>query len=182
MDGWSNPKQESLWNFVIHTPDHKDYLYEIKNLSNNSHTGEFLKSQILSIIEEIGYEKFSAIVTDGGSNVQKARDLISETFPNILNIRCIAHCLHLISKDIISHSFAKNIINNCNILVRFFGASHRVKDKLESMIEERNIIGGGLKSYVDTRWTTIYETLESVYRLRTCMIDVSYFIIFVFVI
>ena len=156
-------------------------MYKIVNLSSQSHTGELLEQQITLILEEIGVEKFSAIVTNGGANVQKARELINSKFKHILNIRCIAHCLNLISKDIISHSFAKRITNQCNILVKFFRASHRAKSSLEFMINERNIIGGGLKSHVDTRWITMYESLESIYRLRTCMTDVLYIFLYFYI-
>jgi len=49
-------------------------------------------------------------VTDAGSNVHSARKLISEKNPHILNIKCIAHSLNLITKDLIKHTFAKRII------------------------------------------------------------------------
>jgi hypothetical protein len=39
-------------------------------------------------------------------------------------------------------------------------------------ISEKNILGSGLKTYVDTRWTTVYEMLKSVYQLEICLKEV----------
>ena len=59
-------------------------------------------------------------MTDAGSNVHSARKLISEKNPHILNIRCIAHSLNLITKDLIKHTFAKRIIQWCVVIVTYF--------------------------------------------------------------
>ncbi|CAB4396628.1 unnamed protein product [Rhizophagus irregularis] len=34
IDGWTSPAGKSLWNFVIHTPDGKDVLWQISDLSD----------------------------------------------------------------------------------------------------------------------------------------------------
>ncbi|CAG8764916.1 23131_t:CDS:2, partial [Rhizophagus irregularis] len=110
LDGWTSPSGKSLWNFIIHLGNGRDILWKIRDFSGESHTAEFLAQQIQLIIEEIGIQKFAGIVTDAGSNVHSARNLISGKFPHILNIRCIAHSLNLITKDLIKHTFAKKII------------------------------------------------------------------------
>ena len=56
-DGWTNAANESIWDFLIHTPDHKEYLW-CKNLSEESHTGIFLAKELEEIIKQIGPEKF----------------------------------------------------------------------------------------------------------------------------
>jgi Protein of unknown function (DUF 659) len=166
----------SIWNFVIYTSDHQQYLYALKNLSEERHTGEFLCQQIEQILVEIGPDKFSAIVTDGAANVNLARLLITDKFKHILNLRCIAHCINLISKDIIKHKFANNLIVNCNTVVKFFKQSHQANDILQKTIKNNEIIGGGLKSYCKTRWTSMYDLTESVLRLKPCFDIVSYYI------
>ncbi len=52
-DGWSNPSNESIWNFVIHTDDHREYLWSLKNFSNQSHTSELLTNEIQDVIEKL---------------------------------------------------------------------------------------------------------------------------------
>ncbi len=166
----------SIWSFVIYTPDHQQYLYTLKNLSEERHTGEFLYQQIEQVLVEIGSDKFSAIVTDGAANVNLARLLVTDKYKHILNLRCIAHCINLISKDIIKHSFANNLIVHCNTIVKFFKQSHQANDILQKTIENNRIIGGSLKSYCKTRWTSMYDLTESVLRLKPCFDIVSYYI------
>lgn len=102
--------------------------------------------------------------------------LITDKYKHILNLRCIAHCINLISKDIIKHSFANNLIVYCNNIVKFFKQSHQANDILQKYIENNNIVGGGLKTYCKTRWTSMYDLTESVLRLRPCFNIVSYYI------
>ena len=54
MDGWSNPKSKSIYNFIITTSERKEYLYSLKDFSAESHTADFLASKIQEIIEEVG--------------------------------------------------------------------------------------------------------------------------------
>ena len=48
----------------------------------------------------------------------------------------------------------------------YFKKSHRPKELLDSKISEKKIAGGGLKTYLETRWTTVHEILESISRLE----------------
>jgi hypothetical protein len=109
LDGWTDPSGKSLWNFVIHTSDGHEYLWKLLDLSNQSHTGELLRNCIQQIFDELGAEKFGAVVTDGGSNCEVARRLITNQHRHIINLRCVGHCLNLISNDILKHNFASKI-------------------------------------------------------------------------
>lgn len=174
MDGWTSPAGKSLWNFVIHTPDGKDILWRISDLSDQSHTAENLAQKIEEILNDIGIQKFSAIVTDSGSNINLARKIIIQKYPHIINIRCMAHCLNLITKDFVKHTFATRILNWSNVITTYFKKSHLPQNLLEQKIKEKSIKGGGLKTYVSTRWTTAYEMLQSIIRLETCLKEVNY--------
>jgi Protein of unknown function (DUF 659) len=100
-------------------------LWCLKDLSSESHTGEFLAKTIEEVMETIGPAKFSAIVSDSGANIRNARQIISEKYQNILNVRCMAHAINLISKDICSTLFANRILTKCNTIVTYFKRSHR---------------------------------------------------------
>jgi hypothetical protein len=101
LDGWSNPKGQSIYNFVIITSDRREFLYSLKDLSAVSHTADLLESEIKKVLNEVGPEKFAAVVSDNASAIAAARRRISESYPHIMNIRCIAHFVNLISKDIL---------------------------------------------------------------------------------
>jgi len=100
-------------------------LWCLKNLSSESHTGEFLATTIEEIINKIGSTNFSAIVSDSGANIRNARQIIAEKYNNILNVRCMAHAINLISKDICTTLFANRILTKCNTLVTYFKKSHQ---------------------------------------------------------
>ena len=113
-----------------------------------------------------------AIVSDNGANVASARRLICSKYKNILNIRCVAHCFNLISKDIIQHTFAGRMIQRACRIVQFFKKSHKAMAILKEKIRQHEIVGGGLKTYVETRWTTVYECVSSIVRLKSCLEEI----------
>ncbi|PKK63313.1 hypothetical protein RhiirC2_789091 [Rhizophagus irregularis] len=93
--------------------------------------------------EKISPKKITALVTDNATNCIKTQEIISSQYPNIINIRYIAHFVNLITKDIIDHDFARQTIKT---------------DKGES-----------LKTYCKTKWTSIYKTTSSVLCLQAAL-------------
>ncbi|RHZ83739.1 hypothetical protein Glove_88g49 [Diversispora epigaea] len=98
LDGWTSSAGQSLYIFLIMTSDGKEYIHSLKNFSKNSHTEEFLKNEIIKVIEEVGAEKFCSIVSDHASNVVLAKNLVSTKYPHIFSIRCIVYHINLLSK------------------------------------------------------------------------------------
>jgi hypothetical protein len=83
---WTSGTHRSIWNFIITTPSRKEYLYQLSDLSENSHTAVYLTEVIESIINKVGANKIAAIVSDNAANVRNARELIQEKHPNIENV------------------------------------------------------------------------------------------------
>ncbi|EXX61403.1 hypothetical protein RirG_171450 [Rhizophagus irregularis DAOM 197198w] len=169
LDGWTSPTGASIYNYIILTPDREQYLYALHDYSSDHHTGEFLANGIADVIEKIGPKKITALVTDNAANCVKAREIISSQYPNIINIRCIAHFVNLITKDIMGHDFAKQTIKSCNQIASFFKKSHTGGRLLADAAFTLKIKGGSLKSYCETRWTSMYETTNSVSRLQAAL-------------
>ena len=141
--------------------------------STNSHTGSFNAAEIEKILTSIGPKKFVAVVSDAESAMQMARRLISEKYPNILSIRCMAHHLNLITTDIIKLDFAKNIFKKCQAIISFFKTSHRAGAALQEDIVKSLTKGGGLKTSVKTRWSTAWDCCDSIIRLENSLKYVS---------
>jgi hypothetical protein len=59
------------------------------------------------------------------------------------------------------------------MLVTYFKKSHICGDILEKLMVKHNILGGGLKTFVKTRWITMAECSNSILRLKNCLIEVS---------
>src|SRR5437870_12561901 len=105
FDGWTSHTHRSIWNFIVMTPTRKEYLYQLSDISEHSHTAEYISSVIEKVVVDIGVNRISAVVSDNASNVRKAHEIIHDKFPNIENVRCIAHCINLIACDIVKDNF-----------------------------------------------------------------------------
>jgi hypothetical protein len=144
------------------TGSRKEYLLSLEDFSNTRHIGEHLSKVIDEVINKVGAKKFVAIVSDNVSNVAAARKIITNNYPNIINVRCIAHCVNLISTSIVKIDEVKYIVRCANILTKYFKNSILGSSWLNEAIKSKNIEGGGLKTYVEIRWTTVYKCVHSV--------------------
>jgi len=110
-----------------------------------------LSDVIIDVIERVRFKKFVAIVSDNASNVTAAKRIVIQKYSNIININCIAHCINLISSDIIKITQVKYLVKCCNILTKFFKNSNIARLWLKEAINLKEIEGGNLKTYVETR-------------------------------
>ncbi|GET65821.1 ribonuclease H-like domain-containing protein [Rhizophagus irregularis DAOM 181602=DAOM 197198] len=149
-----------------------NFTIALDDLSKNSHTAEYLSKVINYIICKVGISKIVAIVSDNAANVAGARRIITNEYLSIINIRCIAHCINLISSDIVKVDQVKCLVKRANILTRYFKNSTLASTWLKEAIDAKNIAGGGLKTYIETRWTTVHECTSSVYRLKDALLHV----------
>ncbi|GET62962.1 ribonuclease H-like domain-containing protein [Rhizophagus irregularis DAOM 181602=DAOM 197198] len=51
FDGWTSGTHRSIWNFIVMILSRKEYLYQLSDLSENSHTAEYLVTVIEKVIE-----------------------------------------------------------------------------------------------------------------------------------
>jgi hypothetical protein len=155
------------------TPSRKEYLYQLSDLSENSHTADYLVTVIEKVIAGIGEDRICAIVSDNAANVRNARSTIHKKHQKIENVRCIAHSINLIACDIVSEKFGDRLLKRVNILATFFRSSHQANAKLSQIIKERQISGGGLKLYCKTRWVTASESVNSVLNLESALEEIA---------
>ncbi len=94
-----------------------------------------------------------------------------------------AHHVNLVSTDICKTLFAKDVILKCQKIVRFFKQSHQAGEELRSKILNE-IKGGGVKTYVVTRWSTAWDCTNSILRLeqvfKTVREDVFFIIYYIY--
>ena len=102
--------------------------------------------------------------------------MIYKKYSNILNVRCIAHCINLISSDIVKVNRIKSLIKCANSVTKYFKNSHLAFAWLKKAIQLKGIKGGGLKIYVETCWITIYECVSSVWKLKNALQNVWIFL------
>ncbi|PKB93811.1 hypothetical protein RhiirA5_387035, partial [Rhizophagus irregularis] len=59
---------------------------------------------------DIDPEKVAAVVSDNAPDARVARRILCEKYFHILNIRCMAHCINLITKDVCEHTFVADTV------------------------------------------------------------------------
>jgi hypothetical protein len=164
LDGWTSPSGQSLYVFIVMTDDGREYVYALKNFSKDSHTGEFLSTEILQIMNDVDIKKFCAVISDHASNVALAKNKIATQHSHIIPMRCIAHHINLLTTDIIKLELAFNLISECRKIVTFFISSHKSDSLLRENIIKNLVSGSGLKKHVKTHWTTAFDCIDSIVR------------------
>jgi hypothetical protein len=160
LDGWTD-RGKSLYAFNIMTSDRRVYLYALKDFSQEKHTADFLCQETLAIIEEIGFDRVAAIVTDNAANMRKLRQKVNETYKTILDLRCMPHYVNLITQDIMQHPWAKELLKTSQSVVNYFGSHSRHKAHL---VKCRSNGIPEFKGYVSTRWYSACNCIQSVFR------------------
>ncbi|CAG8465990.1 7040_t:CDS:2 [Racocetra persica] len=156
---WTSNRGYSYFAFIIITPDKKQYVHYIKDFSHESHTVIFTADEIEKVLLDIGANKFGAVISDGASAMSLAKQYISDKYPGILPVRCIAHHIQLICSDIICKtSFGKKVLQQCQLFVTYFHTSHRSGARLRNEMINA-MINKGLKSSVCSRWSSAYDCI-----------------------
>ena len=52
------------------TPSRKEYLYQLSDLSEKSHTAEYLATIIEKVISDVGEDRICAVVSDNVANIR----------------------------------------------------------------------------------------------------------------
>lgn len=132
-----------------------DRIMVIRELKSEKKEGEYLRGKIYEYLNEYGLmnhlEKI-VFVSDRGTNVVKAVGAFKA-------INCFAHLIHNVVEKMLHEN---PIVRSVSNIVKYFKAS-----ALHAIYFERS-----LKSYVSTRWNTVYTMLESVINNWTMICDV----------
>ncbi|KAL0017835.1 hypothetical protein WJX77_012559 [Trebouxia sp. C0004] len=87
-----------------------------KDASADSHNAEWISEQLIIVLEEFGPENFGAVVSDNGGGCENGRKLTKEKYPHLAIQRCMMHGFALIMGSVFGHSWAVNILKQCQKL------------------------------------------------------------------
>ncbi|CAB5368636.1 unnamed protein product [Rhizophagus irregularis] len=73
------------------------------------------------------------------------------------------------TSELLKYDLAKITISSCNQITSFFKRSHIVGKLLSDATNTLQIVGEGLKTYCETKWTSMYEVISSMSRLRIAL-------------
>lgn len=169
-DGWTNVKGDHLVNFCIKAPNRKPFFYRSIDTSGTSQDAGAIANEIISVVEELGAEKFASVITDNAPVMKAAWRLIRSKFPSIAVYGCAAHCLNLLIKDMLDTPENAKSMKNSEKIIKFVTNHHIVKAKYE----EKRIaakISHTLSMPVATRWFSRYTSMNNLLSSKYALIQ-----------
>lgn len=158
-DGWTNPNNEGIVNFIITSPITKPVFFKSICTGTNKHTAEYMLEQVELVIDEveqaIGADKVVAVLADNAQTMVSMQRQLEINRPQIFGNGCAAHGMDLLVKDIASIPFLSSAIESCVKLTKFIKKRSALaltfRQIQRSTHAERH---KGLRLPVATRWYT----------------------------
>lgn len=150
-DGWSNIRNEGIISYIVTTPT--PIFYKSIETKDHRHTAVYISQELIKVIDEIGAQKITALVTDNASNMKGAWQIVQAQYPHIFTIGCAAHGLNLLLGDIFKIQTFQLIISNAKEVVKYV----KNKQALLSVFNAKQKVKKGsasstLKLPAETRW------------------------------
>jgi hypothetical protein len=79
------------------------------------------------------------------------------------------------------HIFVIETIRKVGIIHQYFMKSHAMCQFLQEAIEVLQIRGGNLKSHTKTRWSTIWDCIDSIVRLELAFARVNFNLYYMYI-
>ena len=133
-DGWSNINRESVQNFIICTP--KPLFFDAIYSGEESHTAKWIADKIIEQMNNVGIDKFSAVITDTASVMKAAWRIIEDKYPNIICLGCNSHIINLLKGDILKINQIKSIVEVAKKTVNYFKSHVQAAAKLKRIQKE----------------------------------------------
>lgn len=113
-DGWSNARREALINYLVATPRGAKFLRS--TFGDGAKDAEYMRQDLLKVLTEVGIDKVVVVVTDSAKVNQKALKLVTAEHKHITWVRCTAHAINLIFKDISKLDWALKIAKDARMV------------------------------------------------------------------
>ncbi|CAG8732788.1 6431_t:CDS:2, partial [Acaulospora colombiana] len=154
---------QSVYTFHVTTPDRRTFFVDGDEASSESHTADYIWEQAQHVIEMIGPKRFSGVCSDNTGNTKKARRLICNNYPWIINTLDSPHFLARTLSDICNLDVFSETINTTRGVLTFFSHSTHATTHLTSVRKSLDI-SRGLERIGKTRFGTIYHSSNSILR------------------
>lgn len=158
-DGWTNIRGDHIVNFCIKAPGQKPFFHSSINTSGLTQNAIAVADAICNVIEEVGADKFSCVVTDNAAVMRAAWKIIEQKYPHISAMGCAAHGVNLLIKDILDTTNFIKIIKDSEKIIKFITNHHIAKAKYDEMRKLMNV-SHTLTMAVATRWFSRFTSLN----------------------
>ena len=112
QDGWSNIKHDAIVGTSIHTGS-RSFLLEAEEAGIDKKTAEFCAEKACDAIKNIKdvYEKdVFAICSDNENKMKAMKEIVKQTYPDIIAIGCSAHYMNLVEKEVTPNTILKQLV------------------------------------------------------------------------
>lgn len=171
-NGWANVRGDDTVHFCVKTRGIKTLFYESINISRIKQNAAAVAESICNVIEEIGSEKFSGLITDDTKVMKAAWKIIERKYPRISANVCAAHAVKLLIKDISSFKDNLKTIEEAEKIINFVNNNHIVKTKFEEKRIEENILS---KLSIDepTRWYSFFTSGNNLLKSKYILMKIN---------
>jgi hypothetical protein len=154
----------------VKSPDQKPLFYKSINTSGIVQNASAVSNAMIEVLETLGPEKFSCVITDNAPVMRAARKLIEEKYPNICANGCAAHAVNLLIKDIVNVPETAKTIKEAEKVIKFIKNHHLIKAKFEERRIATNI-QRTLSMPVSTRWLSLYNSTNDLLASKYVLIQ-----------
>lgn len=168
-DGWSNPRNESIINFVVVNPNIRPLFWKSIATGEATHTAEYIANLIGSVIEEA--ESCAkplvvvSVVTDNTANMKGAWRILERDRLGLICNGCASHTMNLLIKDIFEIEFFSRVLKQATTLSRFVNLRHALRDRfrtVQTLTTPKSKRRRALSLPVPTRWYSGEACIRSV--------------------
>jgi hypothetical protein len=161
-DAWTDQKRRSIMNLCINCCIGTSFV-QSKEVSAESHTGEFIFEFVDNFIEKFGDGKkhIVQVVTDNAANNMAAKDMLYVKRPNLFWTSCATHTINLVLEGIGKMRKFKNTLDSAKSLTIFIYAHHKTLSLMRKFTKKRDIVRPGV-----TRFASTFLTLQSLYEKK----------------
>ncbi|OJA15131.1 hypothetical protein AZE42_12680, partial [Rhizopogon vesiculosus] len=162
-DGGKTRRPKSFYSIHVTTADRRCFCMTLDDGSCLSHSANYIVEALDRVVQNIGPWNFCAVTSDNTGNTKKARNLLCERYPHIINLQDACHLLNLAVKDICLLVEFEDVIQQVRTILAFMSRSGYA---MEHYDHKRAGLGitRGLEAIGDTRFGTIYWAALSVQR------------------
>ncbi|CAI5979914.1 unnamed protein product [Closterium sp. NIES-65] len=158
-DGWTDTQDRPQLNFLAVNTYGAIFLFGV-DCKDVKKTGSFIASHFLRAIDIVGAENVVGLLMDGASNNVSASNIIKLQYPKIQFVRCAAHSLNNLMKDIGGREWAAETITKGQQLISILKNSHWITGQFR---EQNSLV---LLKPAGTRFGTNFIALERLLKVR----------------
>ncbi|KAJ3520394.1 hypothetical protein NMY22_g12778 [Coprinellus aureogranulatus] len=162
-DGGTVRNGQSLYTVHATTPSGRVMLLEVQECSDISHTGEWIATLVLRVVDNFGRQNVGSFSSDNTGNTRVSRDFLDSAAPQALNLPDPNHHISNTCKQVWSISYFKPCIKTLCGTIKYFKHSNFAKEKLRQMRVQLDL-GRGLESIGKTRFATLMWSAISLLR------------------